>query len=212
MTRTIYLHGFASSPSSRKATFFRDEFAKLGIPLEVPDLAQGDFRGLTIGKQLRLLERLACGEPVVLIGSSLGGYVSALYAKDHPEVEALVLLAPAFNFCAKWSEQLGADQVERWRQQGEMAVFHYGEQRMLPLGFEFIEEAASYEPFPAFRQPCMIFHGTQDSVVPVKYSEIFASEHSNAKLVKVQSGHELTDVLGKIWMQAGPFLLEDGRH
>lgn len=212
MTRTIYLHGFASSPSSRKATFFREEFAKLGVPLEIPDLAQGDFRGLTIGKQLRIMEQLTRGEPVALIGSSLGGYISALYAKDHPEVERLVLLAPAFNFCGKWAEDLGAGQMEQWRQQGEMPVFHYGEQRMLPLKFEFIEEAASYDPFPTFLQPCMIFHGTQDSVVPVEYSEIFTADHPNVKLVRVQSGHELTDVLGMIWVQASLFILPGGRH
>ncbi len=43
MSRFIYLHGFASSPSSRKARFFEERFRELGIGLEVPDLAEGRF-------------------------------------------------------------------------------------------------------------------------------------------------------------------------
>ena len=47
MSRIVYLHGFASGPSSRKARFFAERFAELGIGLEIPDLAQGDFARLT---------------------------------------------------------------------------------------------------------------------------------------------------------------------
>jgi len=51
MPRFVYLHGFASSPSSRKARFFAERFRELGIGLEVPDLAEGDFRNLTLSAQ-----------------------------------------------------------------------------------------------------------------------------------------------------------------
>lgn len=206
MTRILYLHGFASSPTSRKAAFFGAELAKNNAKLEIPDLAGGDFRGLTISKQLRVIERSANGERVLLIGSSLGGYLAALYAQRHPEVAALVLLAPAFNFFKQWTEELGPDKMEQWRQAGETPVYHYGEQKTMPLAFDFIDDAGRFEPYPSFTQPCMIFHGTSDTVVPVEYSEAFARDHSNAELVKVQSGHELTDVLEIIWAKAGPWI------
>jgi pimeloyl-ACP methyl ester carboxylesterase len=208
MTRVLYLHGFASGPASRKATFFGWELAKSGVKLETPDLAEGDFRGLTISKQLRVIERAANGDRALLIGSSLGGYLAALYAHRHPEVAGLVLLAPAFNFYKQWTEELGSATMEQWRQAGETPVYHYGEQKTMPLGFEFIEDAAHFDPYPTFTQPCIIFHGTADPVVPVDYSEAFARDHSNAELVKVQSGHELTDVLEIIWAKAGPWILE----
>jgi pimeloyl-ACP methyl ester carboxylesterase len=208
MTRVLYLHGFASAPTSRKATFFGWELAKNNVKLEIPDLAGGDFRGLTISKQLRVIERAANGESIVLIGSSLGGYLAALYAQHHPEVAALVLLAPAFNFFKQWTEELGPVQMEQWRQAGEAPVYHYGEQKTMPLAFDFIEDAGHFDPYPSFTQPCMIFHGTSDPVVPVEYSEAFARDHSNVELVKVQSGHELTDVLEIIWAKAGPWILE----
>src|SRR5579883_715627 len=102
MTRVIYLHGFASGPSSKKARFFAER-----IPhLEVPDLARGDFEHLTITGQLEVIRDLAKGEPVHLIGSSLGGYLAALYASRHPEVQKLVLMAPAFEFKSRWEERL----------------------------------------------------------------------------------------------------------
>src|SRR5690242_10304688 len=100
--RVLYLHGFASSPGSRKARFFAERLRKVGCKVEIPDLAQGGFKHLTISGQLQLLERLAAGEPVMLIGSSLGGYLAALYASQHPEVDRMILLAPAFRFRELW--------------------------------------------------------------------------------------------------------------
>lgn len=207
MTRILYLHGFASGPASRKAIFFGSELAKNSVKLEIPDLAEGDFRGLTISKQLRVIERAANAEPVFLIGSSLGGYLAALYAQRHPEVTALVLLAPAFNFFKQWTAELGPAKMEQWKRDGEIPVYHYGEQTAMPLGFEFIEDAGRFDPYPAFTQPCMIFHGTSDPVVPVEYSEAFARDHANVELVKVESGHELTDVLETIWARARSWIL-----
>src|ERR1700691_4599065 len=100
MSRFVYLHGLASSPHSRKARFFEDRFRELGIGLEIPDLAEGNFRNLTLTAQLNVIARVSHGvsrdEPVALIGSSMGGYLAALYAARHSgDVEKLVLLAPA---------------------------------------------------------------------------------------------------------------------
>jgi len=98
--RYIYLHGFASAPTSRKAQFFREKFASKSIDVRIPALDEGDFTALTVGAQLKVVEREAAGaSDVVLMGSSLGGYLSALYAARNPDqVSKLVLLAPAFGF------------------------------------------------------------------------------------------------------------------
>jgi uncharacterized protein len=208
MTRVVYLHGFASSPSSRKATFFREKLQPLGIELETPQLEQGDFRNLTLSKQLRAIESALGGAPVRIVGSSMGGYLAALYAASHPEVEKLVLLAPAFNFYLRWVESLGNEKMQQWQAQGEIPVYHYAEGREVPIGYQLIEDAKRYEAFPRFSQPSLIFHGTQDAVVPVLYSEQVARSHPNVKLVTLNSGHELTDVLGTIWEESKSFLLQ----
>jgi len=200
MPRVIYLHGFASGPASQKASFFRARIPKL----EVPDLSAGDFEHLTITGQLRVVEKLAAGEPVALIGSSMGGYLAALYAARHPEVTRLVLLAPAFGFASRWAE---TNNVGEWRRKGFIEVYHYGEKRQRKLGCQLIDDAAGYDGFPAFSQPALIFHGTRDTVVLSEGSERVAASHPNVRLRLLDSGHELTDVLDAIWRETARFLI-----
>ena len=206
VSRFIYLHGFASGPSSKKARFFSERFAELGIGLEVPELAEGNLAGLTISGQLAVVERIAAGEPVSLIGSSMGGYLAALYAARHPEVERLVLLAPAFSFLSRWPETLGAEVMEQWRRTGTLRIFNYAQVQDADLGYQLIEDAAQYEAYPDFGQPAVIFHGRKDTVVPADYSVKFAAGHANARLELLNSDHELVNVLDDMWMEAQPFL------
>ena len=206
MSRFVYLHGFASGPSSNKASFFRERFAQLGIGLEVPDLAEGNFAGLTLSSQLQLIARLCRGEPVSILGSSMGGYLAALYAARHPEVEKLVLLAPAFCFLKRWTDTLGPAAIEKWRATGSLEVFHYAEGRNLPLGYRLIEDSAQYEDYPDSRQPALIFHGTNDTVVPPEYSVEFSRRHPLARLHLLNSDHELRNVLDDMWLETEPFL------
>ncbi|HLH18709.1 MAG TPA: YqiA/YcfP family alpha/beta fold hydrolase [Bryobacteraceae bacterium] len=206
MTPIVYLHGFASGPSSGKARFFRERLQAAGAAVSVPDLAEGDFEHLTISRQLEVIRRTAPHGPVSLIGSSLGGYLAALYAARHPEVERLVLLAPAFGFPRRWPERLGAEQMERWRAGGTIDVYHYALGRKCALRYDLIADAERYEDDPDFLQPVLIFHGEHDDVVPPAVSQRFAAGRSNVKLEIVDSGHELHNVLEPMWRQMAPFL------
>src|SRR5581483_1687357 len=116
----VYLHGFASSSGSYKAQLFLRRFAALGIEIVVPALDEGDFIHLTLSGQLRVVGRVCAGaaaaEPLVLIGSSMGGYLAALYAAAHPAaVDALVLMAPAVDFARRWRERLGEHAMAEWQ-------------------------------------------------------------------------------------------------
>ncbi len=188
--RVVYLHGFASSPGSLKARFFAQHLQQLGFLVSVPDLAEGDFRNLTLTGQLKVIEREISGDPVILMGSSMGGYLAALFAAGHPEVKKVVLLAPAFDFFNLWRSELGPDRLDEWRRNGTLNVFHYAEAREVPLGFRLIEDAPSHDPFPSFPQPALLFHGTLDPVVPSNISEAFARAHKNVRLVLLDSEHD----------------------
>jgi uncharacterized protein len=205
--RVLYLHGFASSPASRKARFFAEKLAALGFAVEVPDLAEGDFEGLTITKQLAVVERLGRRERVIVIGSSLGGYLAALYAARHPEVDRLILLAPALRFHRLWTDEFGPDRLRLWREKGCIPVFHYGAGCSRLIGYQLMEDASRFEPDPQFSQPCLIFHGTADPLVPIAQSVEFAATHANVRLIRLASGHELTDVLDEIWEESEKFLV-----
>lgn len=208
MTRILYLHGFASSPQSGKAGFFAEYFRARGAALEIPALDGGDFEHLTLTGQLEVIGQAARGEPVSLIGSSMGGYLAALYAARHPETRRLILLAPAFGFARRWAETLGAEVADEWRRTGTRQVFHYGENRDRALGYELLADGLNYEDYPDFRQPALIFHGAQDDVVPPDYSRRFAATHANAHLEVLDSGHELHNVVDYMASRAADLLLD----
>lgn len=206
MSRIVYLHGFASGPGSKKARFFGDRFRELGIGMDVPDLAEGHFERLTISGQLGVVERACRGEPVWLLGSSMGGYLAALYAARHAEVEKVVLMAPAFCFSKRWAETLGAEAMEEWKRSGALPVFHYSEGRQANLGYQLVEDGLQYEDYPGVEQPALVFHGKHDTVVPPEYSVEFARRHPGAILHLMESDHELTTVLDEMWMETEAFL------
>lgn len=206
MTRYIYLHGFASSPQSSKAQFFRKQFAARGIDLEIPRLDQGNFTGLTVTGQLGVIEQAAGEDSVTLIGSSLGGYLAALYAARHSTVQKLVLMAPALQFPRRFRERYAPEELALWKRQGTVGVFHYGYREEKPLSFQIVEDASKYEDQPEFGQPALILHGIHDDVVPVEISRVYASSRSNVTLRQFESGHELTNVLEDLWAETERFL------
>ena len=206
MTAFVYLHGFASGPGSSKARFFHDRWQKRGIDLWVPDLAPGPFEELTLTSQMELLERELGGRAAVLIGSSMGGYLAALYAARHPEVEKVVLMAPAFRFAERWAERLGPQKMREWKESGFLDVFHYALNQPARVGYALYEDALTYPAFPCIAQPCLIIHGVKDEVVPFQYSEEFQQLHPETKLLARNDDHELRGDLDDVARAIEAFL------
>lgn len=97
----IYLHGFASSSHSGKATYLGDRLEQRGVRFLAPDLNSPDFSTLTVTRMLEQVRALlnSAETPVTLIGSSLGAFVAVNAAAKWPErVARLVLMAPALDF------------------------------------------------------------------------------------------------------------------
>lgn len=202
MHQYFYLHGFASSPQSVKAKTLSDRFAQLNLPLTIPDLNQGDFTYLTLTRQLQQVEAElpAPPAPITLIGSSFGGLTAAWLGQRQPQVERLVLLAPAFGFLSHWLPRLGYEQVQQWKTEGFLPVYHYGEEKMLPISYQFAEDAAQYREAELLRSvPTLLFHGKNDEVIPLQTSIDFAETRPWVTLVELDSDHSLTDASDIIW-------------
>src|SRR5688500_3274143 len=108
--RIFYLHGFASSARSSKATFVASRLRELGVELHTPDFNAPDFSTLTITRMVDQVGRAigSAPDPVVLIGSSLGAFVAVQVALKHPgRVARMVLLAPALDFGGNRMRSLG---------------------------------------------------------------------------------------------------------
>lgn len=205
----VYLHGFASGPQSSKAQFFRARMAaEYGIDLVIPDLSEGDFERLTISRQLGVIEGVLEGQTgSVLIGSSMGGYLAALFAAEHHSlVSKLVLLAPAFWFAQRWPESLGPDAVAEWKAVGTREFFHYSLGEPRRVWWELMVDGLRHPGAPGFRQPALIFHGLADDVVPAAFSQEFASGRPNVDLRLLPSDHQLTDQVDVMWRETTQFL------
>jgi len=89
----LFSHGKDSGPWGRKITALAARVRELGITAE-----SIDYRGVDDpARRVQMLEAAGagCAHPLVLVGSSLGGHVSAT-AAARLRPEGLFLMAPAF--------------------------------------------------------------------------------------------------------------------
>ena len=205
----LYLHGFASSPQSTKARYMQQKFAELGLTLHVPDLNLTDFSTVTLSEQLEYLDRtyLHNNEPIVVLGSSLGGFLALQLATKSLLVQKLILLAPAFGFSHRIAKALGAENVTKWQQDGIREFYHYGLKRNVNLQFQFFVDAQKYSEENLTRSlPMLIFHGIDDDVVPASLSKEFAKRRSQVTLKLLNDDHALGKDLDSIWQDTKQFL------
>jgi uncharacterized protein len=204
MTAYIYLHGFASSPQSDKAQYFSDRFRENKLKLQVLDLNQGDFSNLTLSRQIKQTVKAFpdAQTPITLIGSSFGGLTSVWVAQKYHQVKSLILLAPAFGFPHSWYSRLEFSQIKQWRESGILPVYHYGEGKQIPLKYQFMQDAENYPLSKLTRSlPTLIFHGINDDVVPIQVSRDYARQHSQVKLIELNSDHGLNNLKAQIWQE-----------
>lgn len=84
-----FIHGLESSGRGTKGTYFGNRY---------PDMIIEDYFG-TLEERMKKLKKVLDGKSgIVLVGSSYGGLMAAMYALDYPlRVAKLVLLAPALD-------------------------------------------------------------------------------------------------------------------
>ena len=208
--RVVYLHGFASSARSTKATFFAEKLAAKGIDMSVPDLNQPDFSTLTVTRMLKQAGDAidAADDPVALIGSSLGGFVAVQAAVEHADrVQRIVLLAPALDFDGNRLSELGDRGLDEWKSSNRLDVFHYAYGRTMPVQYELYADARRYNAFDApLTQPVQVFQGRRDSSVDPDTVARWAAARPNVELHLLDDDHQLVGSLGEIWKQMERFL------
>jgi hypothetical protein len=194
---SVYLHGFASSPSSSKARYLGDALQKHGAVV-VPDLNLPSFTGLTVTRMGEATVRAVAQvpDPVMLVGSSMGGYVAARHVANGGRAAALVLLAPALDPAELWTKAVSDADRETWERQGTWPVFHYAMGRENPLGYAFYQEVVTLPAYPdASRVPTLILHGLGDKVVPPRISQTYQGRHPETRLELLDTDHQMADAL-----------------
>ena len=208
----VYLHGFASSPDSSKATRFRRELESRGVGFSCPDFNEPEFETLTttrmLGQVRDALSQVKEG-PIALVGSSLGAFVSVhAAARDATGyIDRLILLAPALDFGGNRLRQLGPTGLEDWRRSGLLRVFHYGAGVERQVRYALYEDAAQYDAITLpTTLPTLVFQGDQDTSVDPAMVEEWSKGRELVDLRMLHDGHQLTDSMDLIWAASAPFL------
>ena len=208
--QVLYLHGFASSPRSSKATFFAEKLAAKGINTVTPDLNEPGFSTLTVTRMLKQAGHAigAASGPVAVIGSSLGGFVAVQAALQHGiRVQRLVLLAPALDLDGNRLSELGDRGLDEWKASNRLEVFHHAYGRLMPVHYELYADARRYSAFDGtLTQPVQVFQGRRDTSVDPDTVERWAAARPNVELHMLDDDHQLLGSLSEIWKQTERFL------
>jgi pimeloyl-ACP methyl ester carboxylesterase len=210
--RWLYLHGFASSPESKKARSIAEHYARRAVAVERLDLRRPSLEHLRFSAMMaHVVDRIGDSrDRAVLFGSSLGGLTACRVAEGDARVCALVLLAPAFGMARAWRARLGETGWDAWRATGWLEVHDYATGRPSRVDFGFIEELERMDAhdggLPDVRVPTLIVHGVHDDTVDVARSRAFVRGRRHARLVEVDDGHELVGSLERIQAEADSFL------
>lgn len=152
--------------------------------------SEGRFEDGTISAwredTLAVIDALTEG-PLVLVGSSMGGWVALLAALARPErVKGLVLIAPAPDFTEKlmWPEFTSEQQDEILQEGFTLRPSDYGEP--YPITRALIEDGRRWSILDgdiAFNGPVRILQGMEDPDVPWGHALALASALTTPDLV-----------------------------
>ena len=96
--RVVYLHGFNSSPASHKARLFAEYCNQHRITAVVPELSHDPGLAMSTAESC-----VKTHKPVLLVGSSLGGYYATYLAEKYSLKAALI--NPAVSPCDHLQEK-----------------------------------------------------------------------------------------------------------
>ena len=203
----VFLPGFRSDMTGDKATALAAFCAERGIGMLRFDYSghgasSGDFLDGTIGAwaadALAAIDALTTG-PLILVGSSMGGWIALLTAIARPDrVAALVGIAAAPDFTQRlmWDSMAPSERAALERDGVLYVPSQYGEPT--PITRALIRDGANHLVLTGampIRCPIRLLHGQADPDVPWELALRIAErvETADARVILVKDGdHRLS--------------------
>ncbi|HUX79478.1 MAG TPA: alpha/beta hydrolase [Alphaproteobacteria bacterium] len=207
----LFLGGFFSDMTGTKATFIESLCENRGQTYTRFDYfghgsSSGSFAEGTIGQwlsdALAMIDEVTKG-PLILVGSSMGGWLMTLAALARPErVKALIGIASAPDFTEElvWAS-LNESQRKDFIRQGMIQTPSQYEQQGFPITLQLIEEGRGHLVLPKaidIHCPVHLIHGNADKDVPWSLSSRLAQRIKSPEvtLTLIKNGdHRLTSPL-----------------
>lgn len=201
-----FLHGLASSPKGTKAVFFKERFEDEGLPYVAPDLNVPDFTRQTLTAQLEVIRQAIATlpQPVLMMGSSLGGLAAIRYAQLYPEqVSGLAVIAPVMEFRGALLARMAGSTLQQWEAAGTLRVERDGVSAL--LGYDLVRDAANHVVHDVvLTVPVLAIHGTNDDLVPWQETDRFISRQKDgSSSLLVNGDHSLNQHLELLWTLMG---------
>lgn len=199
MPAVIFSHGFGGN--YQVGTQYAEAFAAKGYVVYCFDFCGGSPGSRSDGSTLEMsifteqadleavigmVQELSYvdNDNIFLMGTSMGGAVSAITAAAHEdEIQGAILLYPAFVLVDNANEQF--ESVEDIPD-----TYHL---MWMTVGHVFAEDLLDYdiyEAISAYKKDVLLIHGDADGIVPLSYSEKAVEAYDSARLeVLPGAGH-----------------------
>ena len=199
----IFCGGFNSNRQGNKALAFEALAKGLGIEYVRFDYrahgeTHGDFADCTITEWadnvIEVIDEIAQNKIVVLIGSSMGGWLSLIAARRRPDrVKALLLIACAADMTKFYPDRIGG-LPSLSDHQGRLyfeVPNEYDDQQAYRIYQAMIDSGQMHYLLDSeidFIGPVKLIHGTDDEVIPWQRSEsvlrLITSKQASLTLIK----------------------------
>ncbi len=216
----IFLGGYQSDMTGTKASYLDQMAEKKGLPFLRFDYrghgaSDGVFRDLCLSDWLddarTIIDTVIPNRPIIGVGSSMGGWIGLLLAKERPEIfRSFIGIAAAPDFTEwVWQKELDNDQRALCKSQG-----YIGDLNGSFITLDMFKDGAQHLIFPKpLPMPCPVtlLQGKQDTEVPYPIAEKLAAHMTSPfqpDLILIEDGdHRLSrpqdlELLGNVVGQA----------
>lgn len=209
-TEIVFMHGTLSDKNASKSLFLEEFCNRNQIGYTAFDfIGHGDSSGkytdgtigLWLDNALEVIDRITKG-PLILVGSSMGGWISLLAAKMRPDrVRAVVGLAAAADFTADVWNSFSEDQKKTVQEKGIIYTPNGWTEEGDPWTLNLFKEAQAHLLLKGpdsldIHCPITLIHGNRDDCVPVEtaFKIMNCAKTKNVKVIVLKnSGHRLSE-------------------
>ncbi len=198
----IICHGMESCKEGDKSVALADMLATAGVDVLRFDFSfvgesEGNFEDITVSGEVEDLAgawtfvRQRVTGPIGIIGSSLGGTVSLLFAAEQPGIAAIATIA-AVAYPGRRARALSEAERAQWRNEGAYDLFG------TRVGSAFLDDVERLDvpaAMPRVDRPLLLTHGTADQIVPVDDAQALADVAAGPAEVRLYDGadHRFSD-------------------